>query len=205
MAIAKHCIRFTQNVHDTRLFAIAAASLNFLETPLSLQKQSVILQTQFHTRSNCQSDVLICKFQLQEVCSKILKIRSSKIDLNRNYTALAREIEKKSVVTYEASPKILTQIPLNLESRTSQTYRNISDDSKNISPNNNKSTEKINPSPVTSKKDQFKKAIKDYGSVVVIFHLTLSWGSLGLLYFLISRYVYTKIVFPLDKRDATLC
>jgi len=191
MAIVKHCIKFNQNVHDSRLFAIAAANLNLLGTPRTLQKQCVILQKQFCTRNNCQSEVLTCKFQLQRQWSKILKINGSTIDSNRNYTSLANEIEKKCIVTCEASPKILTGTPFTLKSRPSQSYRNISDDSKKISPNN-KSTEKIVSSPVTSKKDRFKKAVKDYGSVVVIFHLTLSWGSLGLLYFLISRYVYQK-------------
>jgi len=36
-------------------------------------------------------------------------------------------------------------------------------------------------------KDRFKKAMKDYGSVVIVFHLTLSWGSLAFLYLLISN------------------
>ena len=36
-------------------------------------------------------------------------------------------------------------------------------------------------------KDRFKKAMKDYGSVVIVFHLTLSWGSLAFLYLLISK------------------
>jgi len=36
-------------------------------------------------------------------------------------------------------------------------------------------------------KDRFKKAMKDYGSVVIVFHLSLSWGSLAFLYLLISN------------------
>ena len=36
-------------------------------------------------------------------------------------------------------------------------------------------------------KDRLKKAMKDYGSVVIVFHLTLSWGSLAFLYLLISK------------------
>ena len=38
-------------------------------------------------------------------------------------------------------------------------------------------------------KERFKKAMKAYGPVVIIFHLTLSWGSLAFLYLLISKYV----------------
>ena len=198
MSITKHCIKFIQSGHDTRIFAIAAANTNLLEISRTLLKPSVTVQTKFRTGSIYQREVIPFKLPPQQECSRVLKIRSSTIDSSRKNTTLAKEIEKKCLVTYEASPKILIGIPFNHKSQSSQFYRNITDDSKKISPSN----KKIEDSPVTSKKEQFKKAVKDYGSVVVIFHLTLSWGSLGLLYFLISRYVYIGRIFP---RIGCLC
>lgn len=38
-----------------------------------------------------------------------------------------------------------------------------------------------------SKKDKFKRAIKDYGATVLIFHITISLMSLGTSYLIISR------------------
>ncbi|KAK9879795.1 hypothetical protein WA026_006855 [Henosepilachna vigintioctopunctata] len=37
-----------------------------------------------------------------------------------------------------------------------------------------------------SRKDQLKKAVKDYGSTVVVFHITISLASLGFFYVLVS-------------------
>ncbi|XP_045472750.1 protein FAM210B, mitochondrial-like [Harmonia axyridis] len=37
-----------------------------------------------------------------------------------------------------------------------------------------------------SKKDQLKKAIKEYGSTVIVFHVTISLASLGFFYVLVS-------------------
>ena len=38
-----------------------------------------------------------------------------------------------------------------------------------------------------SMKDKFKKALKEYGSIVLIFHITISLISLQICYLLISR------------------
>ena len=191
MSITKQCIKFIQSGHDTRLFAIAAANPNLLDISRTLLKPSVTVQTKFSTGSIYQRKEISFKLQHQQKCSTVLKIKSSTIDSIKNYTTLTKEIEPKCQVNYEASPKILIGVPSNHKSQSSQFYRNITDDSKKISPSNKKTEHP----PLTSKKDQFKKAVKDYGSVVVIFHLTLSWGSLGLLYFLISRYVYVERIF----------
>ncbi|KAL3282637.1 hypothetical protein HHI36_005812 [Cryptolaemus montrouzieri] len=37
-----------------------------------------------------------------------------------------------------------------------------------------------------SRKEQLKKAVKDYGSTVIIFHVTISLASLGLFYLIVS-------------------
>ena len=42
-------------------------------------------------------------------------------------------------------------------------------------------------SPVISKADQLKRAVKDYGSTVIVFHVAISLTSLGLFYLLVSR------------------
>lgn len=40
-----------------------------------------------------------------------------------------------------------------------------------------------------NQREKFKKAVKDYGSVIVIFHVGISLVSLGICYTLVSRYV----------------
>lgn len=42
----------------------------------------------------------------------------------------------------------------------------------------------------TSAKDKLKKAVKDYGSTVIVFHVSISLMSLGTCYLLVSRYVF---------------
>ena len=49
------------------------------------------------------------------------------------------------------------------------------------------SEDKLNVSPVLSKKDQLKRAIKDYGSTVIVFHVFISLVSLGSFYVIVSR------------------
>ena len=41
-----------------------------------------------------------------------------------------------------------------------------------------------------SKKDQLKTAVSQYGSTVIVFHVTISLASLGFFYVLVSRLVY---------------
>lgn len=43
--------------------------------------------------------------------------------------------------------------------------------------------------PKLSTKEKLKKAIKEYGSTVIVFHVTISMLSLGSCYLLMSRYV----------------
>lgn len=50
----------------------------------------------------------------------------------------------------------------------------------------NNSTQK---EPPMSAKEKLKKAVKDYGSTVIVFHVTISLLSLGGCYILVSRYV----------------
>ena len=38
-----------------------------------------------------------------------------------------------------------------------------------------------------SKKDQLKRAVSQYGSTVIVFHVTISLASLGFFYALVSR------------------
>lgn len=45
-----------------------------------------------------------------------------------------------------------------------------------------------NPPVAESKKMKLKQAIKDYGSTVIFFHITISLASLGMFYALVSRY-----------------
>lgn len=43
--------------------------------------------------------------------------------------------------------------------------------------------------PQLSTKEKFKKAVKEYGSTVIVFHVAISMVSLGSCYLLMSRYV----------------
>lgn len=43
--------------------------------------------------------------------------------------------------------------------------------------------------PTLSSKEKFKKAVKEYGSTVIVFHVTISLLSLGACYLLVSGYV----------------
>lgn len=45
------------------------------------------------------------------------------------------------------------------------------------------------PDPPLSAKEKLKKAVKDYGATVIVFHVTISLLSLGGCYVLVSRYV----------------
>lgn len=53
----------------------------------------------------------------------------------------------------------------------------------------NKGNEKI------SRKDMLKKAVKEYGSTVIIFHVGISLMSLGACYVMVSRFVYIFFIF----------
>lgn len=58
-------------------------------------------------------------------------------------------------------------------------YRNYSDTK----------TEKILPITLTNA-EKLKKAVKEYGSTVIVFHIGISLISLGVIYLLVSRLVY---------------
>lgn len=47
------------------------------------------------------------------------------------------------------------------------------------------STDASNP---MSAKEKLKKAVKDYGATVIVFHVSISIMSLGICYVLVSRY-----------------
>lgn len=64
--------------------------------------------------------------------------------------------------------------------------------------------------PPLSAKEKLKKAVKDYGSTVIIFHVSISLLSLGGCYLLVSRYVVlsckcmSKIIFHTDNNNQYL-
>lgn len=45
-----------------------------------------------------------------------------------------------------------------------------------------------------SSKDKLKRAVKDYGATVIIFHISLSLMSLGVSYLIISRWAFSIII-----------
>lgn len=47
-------------------------------------------------------------------------------------------------------------------------------------------TEKLGKTEPLSKKEQLKRAFKEYGAVIVVFHVTLSLASLGTCYLIVS-------------------
>lgn len=50
------------------------------------------------------------------------------------------------------------------------------------------------PKPVESNKEKLKRAVKEYGSTVIIFHVGISLMSLGMFYALVSRYANNFII-----------
>lgn len=50
-----------------------------------------------------------------------------------------------------------------------------------------------NSATTMSTKEKMKKAVKEYGSTVIVFHVTISLFSLGACYLLISRYVVNHV------------
>ena len=63
--------------------------------------------------------------------------------------------------------------------------RNYSE--KDSCPGNYKETASNENQSQKTKTDQFKKAIKDYGSTVIIFHVAITLASFGFFYLLVSR------------------
>ena len=63
--------------------------------------------------------------------------------------------------------------------------RNYSE--KDTCPSNYKETASNETPSQKTKTDQFKKAIKDYGSTVIIFHVAITLASFGFFYLLVSR------------------
>ena len=64
--------------------------------------------------------------------------------------------------------------------------RNYSE--KDSCPSNYKETASNENQSQKTKTDQFKKAIKDYGSTVIIFHVAITLASFGFFYLLVSRW-----------------
>lgn len=53
--------------------------------------------------------------------------------------------------------------------------------------------EKIDGDPVKlSNREKLKRAVKDYGSTVIVFHVGISLVSLGCFYALVSRFVHSQ-------------
>lgn len=56
-------------------------------------------------------------------------------------------------------------------------------------PGGSPGVDKEEPKKEMTKKEQLKRAFKDYGSTVIVFHVGMSLVSLGMFYTLVSRYV----------------
>ena len=119
----------------------------------------------------------------------------SKVNINvedgfkRTYVTLANNgIPKSSYNFNESEKNKLLKVPLGVDQIDFfRIDRNLSNKCKMKSENKEDEPIKSEESSQLTKKDRLKKAVKDYGSVVIIYHLTLSWGSLAFLYLLISK------------------
>lgn len=107
----------------------------------------------------------------------------------RTYATLIKPINKEcktkdrllltdafSVSSYSACRQFQTQSSRSLSKDNAQNSRK--DDDNPIESNE--------AFPVMSKKDQLKRAVKDYGSTVIVFHVMISLASLGFFYVLVS-------------------
>lgn len=59
---------------------------------------------------------------------------------------------------------------------------------------------KVNDEAPLSKKEKLKKAVKEYGSTVIVFHVGISLVSLGACYLLVSRFV-KLVTFESNNKD----
>jgi len=108
---------------------------------------------------------------------------------NRTYVTLANDGTSKHSYNFnESENSKLLKVPLGVNHiGFFRIDRYLSNKCKMKSENKEDEPIKNEESSQLTKKDRLKKAVKDYGSVVIIYHLTLSWGSLAFLYFLISN------------------
>lgn len=109
-----------------------------------------------------------------------------------HYTNLRREVREAWNSNFEKgifqkfSPSINKTNSFNNFSYTN--YRNFSLFHKKL--NNNKTNENVSNSEInknSSNKEKLKRAVKEYGSTVIVFHITISLASLGACYALVSR------------------
>lgn len=71
---------------------------------------------------------------------------------------------------------LITQIFPKLTNMSSQLNFSTTNEHKDVS-----------ETPQLSRKDKLKRAVKDYGATVMVFHISISLMSLGLSYLVISR------------------
>lgn len=75
----------------------------------------------------------------------------------------------------------------------SSRYATNSAEKKEEADKENVANEEEKKPVVESKQMQLKKAFKEYGSTIVVFHVGISLVSLGMFYTLVSRYVWKKL------------
>ena len=157
----------------------------------SIQCQQILA---YNSSANCQSlesrqllnSLIGCNIINNYKVSSYCHVNQS-VHVTRAYAILASDRNHENNYNFKVLGQLLN-IPVN--SRNSILYatqRSLSNNCEKKSEKIIDESGKVDEPAVGTNKDRFKKAMKDYGSVVVIFHLTLSWGSLAFLYLLISR------------------
>ena len=148
----------------------------------------------YNSSANCQSlesrqllkSLIGCNIINNYKVSSYSYVNQS-VHVTRAYAILASDRNHETNYNVKVHGQLLN-FPINPKnSILCPTQRSLSNNCEKKSEKIIDESGKVDEPAVGTNKDRFKKAMKDYGSVVVIFHLTLSWGSLAFLYLLISR------------------
>ena len=144
------------------------------------------------SRKYIRTPVLPHKFEASKPCSKNLQDRNCNIVIVRNCASLNQNAYKpkilKELVTAKSAGMFYT-LSQGIEAPYRTFSVNSSENSSKIDDNHPASNKELSAfSERIQKKDQFKRAIKDYGFTVIVFHVALTITSLGFFYFLVSRY-----------------
>ena len=122
-------------------------------------------------------------------CLKPLHDKRNNMNLIRTYANLIRTLNKecgsKNVLVLRETVRIHScSFSKQIHTKSSKSFP------EGNNPTSSKFDSSVNSNnglPVMSKKDQLKRAVKDYGATVIVFHIAISLASLGFFYSLVSR------------------
>jgi len=119
------------------------------------------------------------KFGYQNCLQEYQKFKAGKKNLNQIFAEQEKDIREAAIlIAYQRKSKHLR----NYSTSTSSTSSTTKDSSNNCACKHLEKQEKGQ----SSQKDKLKRAVKEYGSTVIVFHVSLALTSLGFFYLLVS-------------------